>query len=151
LEWLSDQHHSEARVVSSSQKILKKEVRQKANGVRADVSIQKRKEVDGILRHSVLSLKKVARLPIKAVRMISKEVYVDTSSSNSGTNDWKHWVVMHGSEKVVREDVRSIGETIAVQLSGSHNIFGVLARKGKGKKKGFVEGEGGSVGSVEGV
>ena len=164
LEWLSDQHHSEAGVVSSSRKILKKEVRNKANGVRADVSMQKRKKVDGILRHSVLSLKKVARLPIKdrqtvmhilkkyrrkfqgspklkkAVTMTSKEVFVDTSSSNSGTNDWKHWMVMHGSEKVVREDVRSIGETIGVHLSDSHNRFVVLARMENGKKKGLVEG-----------
>ena len=56
----------------------------------------------------------------------------------------KNWVVMHGSEKVVREDVRNIGETIGVQFNGSNNMFGVLAKRGRGKKKDVVEREGGS-------
>ena len=47
--------------------------------------------------------------------------------------------------------MRSIGETIGVQLIGSHNMFGVLARKGKGKKTGVVEGDGNSLGAVEGA
>jgi len=50
----------------------------------------------------------------KAVRIISKVLSEETSSSSSVNNDWKHWVVMHGIEKVVREDVRSIGESIGV-------------------------------------
>jgi len=56
-------------------------------------------------------------------------------------------VVLHGSEKVVREDVRNIGETIGVQFNGCHNMFSVLAKRGKEKKKDAVEGEGGSKGS----
>ena len=174
LEWLSDQHHSEAEVVSSSRKCLKQGARPKVSGDQADAFIQKLKKVDGILKHSVHSLKKVARLPIKdrksvmqilkkngrkfqgssklkkAVRLLSK-MSEDSSSSNSITNDWKHWVVMHGSEKVVREDVRSIGEAIGVLQSGSHNRFAVLARKGNVNNKGMVEGEGGSMGSGEGA
>ena len=54
-------------------------------------------------------------------------------------------MVMHGSEKVVREDMRSLGETICVRLNECNNMFGVLARKGKGKKitSAGVDGEGG--------
>jgi hypothetical protein len=87
----------------------------------------------------------------KAVRMISTETSDNSLSFNSVTTDWKHWVVLHGSEKVVREDVRNIGDIIGVPLSETQNMFGVLARKEKGKKKSVVEGIGGSVGSVEGV
>jgi len=114
LEWLSDQHHSEAGVVSSSTQVVKKGVRPKDCFAKVDASVQKRKKVDGLLCHSVHSLKKVARLPIKnqaavmqilkknvreyqgstklkkVVRMISKELFEDTSSSSSANNDWKH-------------------------------------------------------------
>jgi len=78
--------------------------------------------------------------------MISKDLSEASSSSSSANiNDWKHWVVMHGSDKVVGEDLRSIGATIGVRLNESNNMFGVLERKGKGKKKesAGVVGEGG--------
>jgi len=175
LEWLSHQHHSEAGVVSSSRKNIKKGVQPKECRTQVYGSLQKQKKVNVMLRHSVHSLKKVAGLPNKdrktvmqilkknvckfqgstnlkkAVRMISKDLTEETSSSSSNNTDWKHWVVMHGSEKVVQEDVRSIRETIGVQFNGSHNMFGVLVRKGKGKKKGTVVDEGGAGGVVEGV
>jgi len=81
--------------------------------------------------------------------MISKEVSDDTVSSNSVNNDWKNWVVMHGSEKVAKEDVRSLGASIVVQFIGSHNVFGVLARRGKSKKIDVFEGEEGLGGSCK--
>ena len=78
----------------------------------------------------------------KAVSLISKEGSEENSNSSS-VNDWHHWVTIHGSEKVVREDVRSIGDTIGVKLGGCNNMFGVLARKAKGKKNGTANsGEG---------
>ena len=64
LEWLSDQHHSEAGVVSSSQKGGKKSVRLSKKEGQADNVHQKRKKIYGALRHPVLSLRKVARLPL---------------------------------------------------------------------------------------
>lgn len=41
----------------------------------------------------------------KAVHMISKDFSEDASSSGSMNKDWNHWVVLHGNEKVVEEDV----------------------------------------------
>ena len=65
LELLCGQHHSEAGVVSSSRKYYRIGVRPKGRGSQVEASPQKRKKVNGVLRHSVYNLKKVARLPIK--------------------------------------------------------------------------------------
>lgn len=167
LEWLDDQHHSEAGVVSSSRKVGKKGARHSGYRPSGDGVAPSRKNVGGLLRHSVLSLKKVVRLPDKdraavmkilkrkgrkyqgstklkrAVNMISTESSEDISSSSSSNNDWHNWVIVHGSEKVLREDARSIGDTIGVQLGECNNMFGVLARKGVGKKKRLASVEGG--------
>ena len=63
LEWLSDQHLSEVGVVSSAQRSGKKTVRSFNQVGQFDIRKQKRKKVNGVLRHPVLNLKKVARLP----------------------------------------------------------------------------------------
>jgi len=81
--------------------------------------------------------------------MISKDLSEEASSSGSVNKDWNHWVVLHGNEKVVEDDVRGIWETIGVQLT-DNNMFGVLARKGRGKKRGPAGGEGVGGGLVEG-
>lgn len=112
----------------------------------ARLPIKDQTTVMQILKKSVCKYQGSSKLK-KVVTMISNEVSDDTASSNSVTNDWKIWVVMHGSEKVMREDVRNIGETIGVKLNGSHNMFSVLVKRGKGKKRDVVEGEGGSRGS----
>jgi hypothetical protein len=52
---------------------------------------------------------------------------------------------------VVREDVRTLGETIGVTLGGCNNRFGVLAGKEKGKKKVSVVVDGDVGGVVEGA
>jgi len=55
------------------------------------------------------------------------------SSSAFVNNDWKHWVVLHGSEKVAVEDVWGVGRAIGVKFNGdTHNIFSVLSKAGKG-------------------
>ncbi|MCI69939.1 endonuclease/exonuclease/phosphatase family protein, partial [Trifolium medium] len=67
------------------------------------------------------------------------------SSGASVNKDWEHWVVLHGNETVVREDVREIRQTIGVNFDGvSVNMFDALSRGGRGSKKlnVTVEGEG---------
>lgn len=86
----------------------------------------------------------------KAVRSISKDLSEKDSSSDSVNLEWNHWVTLHGSEKVLEDDVIGLGAAIGVQLSDK-NMFGVLARKGKGKKKRVGEGEGAGGGLVEGL
>jgi len=44
-------------------------------------------------------------------------------------------VVLHGNDEVMVDDVKNIGAAIGVHLN-ERNMFGVLARKGKGKKSG---------------
>ncbi|GAU48973.1 hypothetical protein TSUD_245640 [Trifolium subterraneum] len=92
----------------------------------------KRRKAGGIFRHTLSSLKKVARLPIndrnEVLKILKKTERRSrdksgtnrprgvsdqassgaTASSASVSNDWKHWVVMQGSEQVAAEDVRSV-------------------------------------------
>jgi len=174
LEWLGDQHHSEVGVVSLACKGVKKVVRSRKEVCQRDNGTLKRKKVNGVVRHSVHGLKKVARLPNsdraavlqilkkktrrlqgserlrKAVRMISKDLSDKVASSDLVNKEWNHWVVLHGNDKVVEDDVKGIWAAIGVQLTDS-NMFGVLSRKGKGKKKRDVEGDIGGGGSVKGV
>ncbi|GAU38950.1 hypothetical protein TSUD_363890 [Trifolium subterraneum] len=113
--------------------------------------------IGGSFRH--ISLKKVARLPYKDRREVLKILKkhdrrrrgrssatqlrgatrpgssADTVSSASVNNDWKHWVVMHGTEKTAVDDIRDIGKAIGVVLNDEHsNMFSALARTTKGKQ-----------------
>ncbi|MCH82498.1 cysteine-rich receptor-like protein kinase, partial [Trifolium medium] len=117
-------------------------------------------------RHTVSSLKKVARMPsqdraeaLKAVKKFEQwsregvgvvknggERFQDSSivSSPTTSNDWKHWVVMQGNDNVAADDVRTVGEAIGVQIKGdTKNMFSVLARKGRSKQSssGQTQGE----------
>jgi hypothetical protein len=119
-----------------------------------------KKKIGGALHHSVISLKKVARLPSKdrkeILRILRRKVRKRSgrneacgstevvnqssvsidSSSTSVNNDWQHWVVMHGNEKVGVEDVWGVGKAIGVKFNGDlANMFNILSRAGKGKKK----------------
>ncbi|GAU28487.1 hypothetical protein TSUD_294900 [Trifolium subterraneum] len=70
------------------------------------------------------------------------------SSVASVNKDWENWVVMHGDEKVVAEDVRGIGEAIRVKFNGdSANMFSVLAKGARVKEGGSCSGWGGSRGA----
>ncbi|MCI57745.1 endonuclease/exonuclease/phosphatase family protein, partial [Trifolium medium] len=52
-----------------------------------------------------------------------------SSSSASVNNDWKHWVVMQGSDQVAVDDVTEVGQAIGVHFKGANeNMFSVLAR-----------------------
>lgn len=74
-------------------------------------------------------------------KVISKEtVGSDTSSSASVTNDWRNWVVLHGKDEVVKEDVMNFGKSIGVKFfNDKANQFSSLVRK-KDKRK-VTEGE----------
>ncbi|MCI47119.1 hypothetical protein A2U01_0068360, partial [Trifolium medium] len=59
---------------------------------------------------------------------------------------WKHWVVMQGSEQVVVDDVREVGQAIEVKFKGDNeNMFSVLARAGKVKQAASGQSQGGGV------
>ena len=72
----------------------------------------------------------------------------DEASSSASTNkEWNHWVVLHGKEKEVAEDVWGIRKAIRLQFEwDNHNMFNVLSRAGNGKResKKCVVGERGS-------
>lgn len=142
LEWLSDQHHGEAGVISSLRKKFKKARRPSIDSTKSGLIVKKRKKVDGVLRHYVHSLKKVARLPCmdrssvlkilknrvrkrqgsarlkKGVDVVALSKSNSPSSSSSVNNDWSNWVVMHGVDKVAVEDVWGIGKAIRLQFKG---------------------------------
>jgi len=55
----------------------------------------------------------------------------------------QHWLVMHGNEYVVVEDMWGVGKAIGVKFNGDPaNMFNVLSRAGRGKK-GIGQGAGG--------
>jgi hypothetical protein len=55
--------------------------------------------------------------------------------SGTNTNDWKNWVVVHGNNQMVVDDVWGIGKTIGLMFRGDkENMFNVLSRAGEGKK-----------------
>ncbi|MCI53419.1 endonuclease/exonuclease/phosphatase family protein, partial [Trifolium medium] len=76
-------------------------------------------------------------------------VIVETGQGLTGrmvgvNNDWKYWVVMQGSDQVVMEDVREIGQAIGVNLKGDNeNMLRVLTRAGKEKKTASGQTQGG--------
>ncbi|MCI87512.1 endonuclease/exonuclease/phosphatase family protein, partial [Trifolium medium] len=63
----------------------------------------------------------------------------------SVSKDWEHWVALHGSEEVARENVKGMGRVIGVKFNGVDNMFQVLSkeRRGRLKAQGVGVGEGG--------
>ncbi|PNX54895.1 hypothetical protein L195_g048518 [Trifolium pratense] len=156
-EWLNDLNQRDAGVIFSASKRPRKDVCKGVGLKKSGQEDPKRRKGGGVFRHTVSSLKKVARMPsqdraevLKAVKKIEQrsrdgvgavkdggERYPDSSivSSPTNSNDWKHWVVMQGNDKVAADDVRTVGEAIGVQIKGdTKNMFSVLARKGKPKQ-----------------
>jgi hypothetical protein len=151
LEWLHGQKHGGAGILFSPSQRNKKCHVQSLGHTKGST----RKKVGGVLRHTLKNLKKVARLPgqdrREVLKILQKEVKKrgrrkpktsvevvhegksDFDSSQSSVNkDWEHWVVMHGDEEVVREDVRGLGEAIGIQISGDGgNMFRVSSRGGE--------------------
>jgi len=41
----------------------------------------------------------------------------NTTGSVSGTNDWEHWLHLHGKADMVKEDVRELGKVVGVKVN----------------------------------
>ncbi|PNX92129.1 putative sulfate transporter [Trifolium pratense] len=168
LEWLQDRNQGDVGVLFSANKWPCKGNR---NGDRQEMNDQedpKRRKGGGVFRHTISSIKKVARMPstergevLKVLKKNERRRRVGSgaprpgsvnhqqsstvsSSSVSANNDWQHWVVKKGSEQVVADDVREVGKTIGVKYNGvNENMFSVLARKGISKKTASGQTQGG--------
>jgi hypothetical protein len=167
LEWLDAHRNGGAGVLVSPR-------RREASG--GDLGGEQRTKVvrgqskikaGGFLRHSLFSLKKIARLPIEDRREVLqilqknarkrssrgtasrprtsgfRDAAADGHSSSSVNNDWKHWVAMQGQDNVVEDDVVEMGNFVGATLKGDKtNMFSVLAKSGTGQRdsKGAVQG-----------
>ncbi|CAJ2673057.1 unnamed protein product [Trifolium pratense] len=157
LECLNDLNQRDVGVIFSASKCPRKEDRNGEDLKKSGQEDSKRRKGGGVFRHTVSSLKKVARMPSKdraeALRAVKKieqsrrdsvgvvkdggerRQVSSTVSLSTTSNDWKHWVIMQGNDKVAADDIRTVGEAIGVQIKGeSKNMFSALARKGKSKQ-----------------
>ncbi|GAU49411.1 hypothetical protein TSUD_407260 [Trifolium subterraneum] len=168
LDWLQDHNHGDVGVIFSCKKSSKGRQTVECNHKEVKAG-ERKKKTGGLLRHSIYSLKKVARLPSKDRRevlkvlskslrsrkgrnvingsceLINQNSIGDTPSSTSTKNDWKNWVVMQGTDKIAADDVCDVGKAIGVKLIGDKaNMFDILSRtvKGKSKTSGQKSGEG---------
>jgi hypothetical protein len=118
LEWLQDHNVGRAGVIFSARKQPKKGTGAVKEQHKKSAREPAKTKVGGFLRHSLYSLKRIARLPINDRRevlqilqmnarkrrpkrvvncpcaTISRVSAEDVSSSSSVNNDWKHWVAM---------------------------------------------------------
>lgn len=113
-----------------------------------------KKKGNGHLRHCARNLKRIARLsnkdrqevlralrrPLKQRNMVSagskakgKSCESNSVSQSSVNNDWNHWLVLKGNEKVINKDVCDVATTVGLKLQGdiNNNMFAVLSRKGR--------------------
>ncbi|GAU22998.1 hypothetical protein TSUD_98270 [Trifolium subterraneum] len=170
-ERLQDPCHFEADIIFSPLTKKKLKRRNKTTGGHSQGSGTelKRKKAGGVLSHTMHNLRRAARLPGKdrreVLKILKREVRkrsgktstknsVEVSQqgmSDSGSSmdyvnkDLEHWVVMHGNQQVVAEDVRGFGAAIGIKSTGEgENMFSVLVRGGRDKKqvKNVAEGEG---------
>ncbi|GAU46774.1 hypothetical protein TSUD_402850 [Trifolium subterraneum] len=122
-EWLHDHNLGDAGVIFSSNKRTKKGSSLKKV---ACMPIKDRDEVLKILRKNILRRREKSN-------SFRNSVEPSQGSSASITNDWEHWMVMHGNEQRAMEDVRGIGRVIGVQVKGVNtNRFRALSRDRKG-------------------
>jgi hypothetical protein len=134
-----------------------------------------KRKVDGLLRHSIHSLKRIARLPIQdrrevlhilqknerrdrrggAARLTRNEgsqVSIEASTSSASVNnDWKHWVALQGNAEKAADDILEVGKSLGVFVTGNKaNMFSVLAKPAKGKPSTSQSLEGESVETEKG-
>ncbi|GAU12613.1 hypothetical protein TSUD_132230 [Trifolium subterraneum] len=170
VEWLHDRNQGDAGVIFSGKRRTKKGEHQGRGHQRVENLDPKRRKAGGPLRHSLFSLKKVARLPSEdrseVLKILSKSVRrrrggkglnqsgvasiqassEESSASASVNNDWKNWVVMQGNDQVPEDDVRAIGKSIGVEFKGaSENRYSVLFGGGKSKQECSGQGQGGFI------
>ena len=117
-----------------------------------------RKKGGGYLRNNAQCLKRIARLSDKdrqevlralrkserkqrSVSDVSKaKVISDEGSSLGGSipvnNDWSNWLVLHGNNKVVNDEVCDIGKMVGLKFKGDkNNMFDVLSGVGRRKSE----------------
>jgi len=171
---LKERHGGAGIIFSAKRKCFKAGKRKVKNIPEGGVGAKRRK-IGGELRHTVHTLKKVARLSSKercaVLKTLKKRARKrnnivnsqqggdetskgssDEAFSHSSVNkEWNHWVVLHGKEKEAVEDVWGIGKALGLQFEGDvYNRFSVLCRAGKGMRgsKNCEVGEGGSLADV---
>ena len=123
-----------------------------------------KKKGGGYLRHCALNLKRIARLSdsdrrevLRALRrtsrkrkavsgtsrakVTSKSGSPNCTSQTSVNNDWNNWLVLHGNDKVMSDDVCEIGRTIGLNFNGDKiNMFDVLSGVGRKTRVGGGDG-----------
>ncbi|MCI38980.1 sulfate transporter, partial [Trifolium medium] len=100
----------------------------------AKLPAKDRREVLKILKRNVCRRKggKSINRSCKVLHQSSSEA---ASSSVSINNDWKNWMVMHGDERMVVDDVWGIGRAIGMNFKGDNaNMFNALSRAGRRKQ-----------------
>ncbi|KAK2427387.1 heterogeneous nuclear ribonucleoprotein A0 [Trifolium repens] len=162
LEWLQDHNIGGAGVIFSARKRPKKGGGKDVVHHKRESGEPNKKKVGGFLRHSLYSLKRIARLPIDDRRevlhilqknarrrrprgvasrpsmSVSRASADGVTSSSSVNNDWKHWMAMQGDASVVEEDVLEVGKAVGATFKGNTaNKFSVLSKAGTGKRVGL--------------
>jgi hypothetical protein len=96
----------------------------------ARLSDKDRKDVLRALRKTNRRRKGISKeLKDKA---LGNESSSQTGSQASVNNDWTHWLVLHGSDKVRSDDVRGFGEKVGLNFKGDkNNMFNVLSGVGR--------------------
>jgi hypothetical protein len=88
------------------------------------------------------TLQKIQRRRKGIFEVSKNKVTVNENSSQSGSqasvnNDWTHWLLLHGSDKVMSDDVRGVGKKMGLNFQGDkNNKFEVLSRVGRKKSEG---------------
>jgi hypothetical protein len=73
-------------------------------------------------------------------KALGNESSSQTGSQASVNNDWTHWLVLQGTDKVRSHDVRGIGEKVGLDYKGDkNNRFDVLSGVGRKKSEGGGE------------
>jgi len=112
-----------------------------------------RKQGTGPLRHCAQSLKRIARLSDKDRKEVihvlkrkmkhrktlsdkpqhmSINVSATNESQSSVNNDWQSWLVLHGKENKLSQDVCEIGKVVGLKFAGDkNNMFDVLSGIGR--------------------
>lgn len=152
LDWINRKNQTEAdgnlvnkSISSGSQKVSKRKgggyIRQCAQSLKriARLPDKDKKEVLRSLQRAVKKRRSVSDIP--NVKVISNEVSAQCNSQTSVNNDWSNWLVLHGIEKVVDEDVREIGKVVGLKFNGEKNyMFNVLYRVGRKNQEGGRKG-----------
>ena len=65
-----------------------------------------------------------------------------SESQSSVNNDWKNWLLLHGSDTVAHEDLMGIGKEIGLNFDGvNNNRFDILSGVSRNNKEGVGNGK----------